>query len=112
MVLPIGIASKASSCGAQNVHAWFSEDSLCAVSALHMLPPSKSHCCLFLQLKTNTRSFFEQVGLDSEQSYSLGVGANGLALFACLCNWFILMPYLGRRTVYVWGLVFLQTFCP
>jgi SP family general alpha glucoside:H+ symporter-like MFS transporter len=48
--------------------------------------------------------FFEQVGLSSKQAYSLGVGANGLALFACLCNWFILMPYVGRRTVYIWGM--------
>jgi SP family general alpha glucoside:H+ symporter-like MFS transporter len=48
--------------------------------------------------------FFEQVGLTSQQAYSLGVGANGLALFACLCNWFILMPYFGRRPVYVWGM--------
>lgn len=48
--------------------------------------------------------FFEQVGLGPEQAYSLGVGANGLALFACLCNWFVLMPYVGRRTVYVWGM--------
>lgn len=48
--------------------------------------------------------FFEQVGLTTEQAYSLGVGANGLAFFGCLCNWFLLMPYFGRRTVYVWGM--------
>ena len=36
--------------------------------------------------------FFQQVGLNTEASYSLGVGANGLALFACFCNWFLLMP--------------------
>lgn len=36
--------------------------------------------------------FFEQVGLSIEAAYSLGVGANGLALFACFCNWFFLMP--------------------
>lgn len=48
--------------------------------------------------------FFEQVGLNSSEAYSLGVGANGLAFFGCLCNWFILMPNFGRRTVYVWGM--------
>ena len=36
--------------------------------------------------------FFQQVGLDTKAAYSLGVGANGLALFACFCNWFLLMP--------------------
>jgi len=51
--------------------------------------------------------FFEQVGLDSKAAYSLGVGANGLALFACLVNWFLLMPYIGRRTLYVWGMGFM-----
>ena len=48
--------------------------------------------------------FFQQVGLDTEAAYSLGVGANGLALFACFCNWFLLMPYFGRRTVYIIGM--------
>jgi SP family general alpha glucoside:H+ symporter-like MFS transporter len=36
--------------------------------------------------------FFQQVGLDTQAAYSLGVGANGLALFACFANWFLLMP--------------------
>ncbi|EXJ57713.1 uncharacterized protein A1O5_12503 [Cladophialophora psammophila CBS 110553] len=48
--------------------------------------------------------FFQQVGLDMKAAYSLGVGANGLALLACFANWFLLMPYFGRRTVYVWGM--------
>ncbi|KEF58742.1 uncharacterized protein A1O9_06668 [Exophiala aquamarina CBS 119918] len=48
--------------------------------------------------------FFQQVGLDTDAAYSLGLGANALALFACFCNWFLLMPYFGRRTVYVWGM--------
>lgn len=36
--------------------------------------------------------FFQQVGLDTDSAYSLGLGANALALFACFCNWFLLMP--------------------
>ena len=48
--------------------------------------------------------FFQQVGISTDNAYSLGVGANALALFACFCNWFLLMPYFGRRTVYVWGM--------
>lgn len=43
--------------------------------------------------------FFQQVGLSLSASYSLGIGATALALVGCLCNWFLLMPYLGRRTV-------------
>ncbi|KEF58498.1 uncharacterized protein A1O9_06424 [Exophiala aquamarina CBS 119918] len=48
--------------------------------------------------------FFQQVGLDADAAYSLGLGGNALALFACFCNWFFLMPHFGRRTVYVWGM--------
>ena len=36
--------------------------------------------------------FFQQVGLNTEAAYSLGVGANALALVACFVNWFALMP--------------------
>ena len=36
--------------------------------------------------------FFQQVGLSTEQAYSLGIGANALALVACFVNWFVLMP--------------------
>lgn len=36
--------------------------------------------------------FFQQVGLNTQASYSLGLGANGMALFACFVNWFFLMP--------------------
>lgn len=36
--------------------------------------------------------FFQQVGLNPEQAYSLGLGANALALVACFVNWFALMP--------------------
>ncbi len=53
--------------------------------------------------------FFQQIGLDTSTAYSLGVGANGLALFACFCNWFLLMPYFGRRTVYVVGMAAMAT---
>lgn len=48
--------------------------------------------------------FFQQVGINTEDAYSLGWGANGLALLACFVNWFLLMPRFGRRTVYVWGM--------
>lgn len=53
--------------------------------------------------------FFQQVGLDADAAYSMGWGANGLALFACFCNWFILMPRFGRRTVYIIGMAAMAT---
>lgn len=36
--------------------------------------------------------FFQQVGLTTSQAYSLGIGANALALTGCFCNWFLLLP--------------------
>lgn len=48
--------------------------------------------------------FFQQVGLDVDAAYSLGWGANALALFACFVNWVVLMPRFGRRTIYIWGM--------
>lgn len=48
--------------------------------------------------------FFQQIGLSTDATYSLGMGANALALVACFCNWFFLMPYFGRRTVYIVGM--------
>lgn len=53
--------------------------------------------------------FFQQVGLNSDEAYSLGLGANALALVACFVNWFVLMPRFGRRTVYVWGMAAMAT---
>lgn len=51
--------------------------------------------------------FFQQVGLNTDQAYDLGIGANALALVGCFVNWFALMPYFGRRTVYLWGMFFM-----
>ena len=49
--------------------------------------------------------FFQQVGLNASDAYSLGWGANALALFACFVNWFVLMPRFGRRPIYVIGML-------
>ena len=48
--------------------------------------------------------FLIQAGLNAENSYSLNVGQNGLSLVGCLIAWWI-MTYVGRRTLYVYGLV-------
>ncbi|KAH7256143.1 general substrate transporter [Fusarium tricinctum] len=52
----------------------------------------------------NSTYFFQQIGLDSTTTYHLNVGGNGMALFATLVSWFCVMPYVGRRTAYLWGM--------
>ena len=53
----------------------------------------------------NSTYFFQQVGLNTRTTYNLSVGGTGMALAATLCSWFLLMPYFGRRTIYLWGMV-------
>lgn len=52
----------------------------------------------------NSSYFFEAVGLGTSTTYSLTLGGTGLALLATFGNWFALMPYFGRRTIYVVGM--------
>ncbi|KAK9323817.1 general substrate transporter [Lipomyces orientalis] len=52
----------------------------------------------------NSTYFFQQVGLTTAQTYKLNVGGTAIALIGTLCNWFLLVPYFGRRTIYVWGM--------
>ncbi|KAJ9635994.1 hypothetical protein H2201_000005 [Coniosporium apollinis] len=52
----------------------------------------------------NSTYFFQQVGLTTSQTYNLNVGGTGLALVGTLISWFCLMPYFGRRTIYLWGM--------
>ncbi|KIX06250.1 uncharacterized protein Z518_04225 [Rhinocladiella mackenziei CBS 650.93] len=49
----------------------------------------------------NASYFFEQVGLAAETTYTLNIMGTGLAFIGTLVNWFYLMPYMGRRTMYV-----------
>ena len=48
--------------------------------------------------------FFEAVGLGTSTTYSPALGGTGLALVGTFVNWFALMPYFGRRTIYVVGM--------
>lgn len=52
----------------------------------------------------NSTYFFQQVGLGTETTYKLNTGGTGLALFGTLIAWFFLMPYLGRRRIYLVGM--------
>ncbi|OJJ43550.1 hypothetical protein ASPZODRAFT_73995 [Penicilliopsis zonata CBS 506.65] len=51
----------------------------------------------------NSTYFFQQVGLGTNQIYDLNVGGNALALFASYLSWLFVLPYFGRRTIYLWS---------
>jgi SP family general alpha glucoside:H+ symporter-like MFS transporter len=51
----------------------------------------------------NTTYFFSSIGLSSSVTYHLNVGGTGMALAATLLSWVFVMPYFGRRTIYLWG---------
>ncbi|KAK9427369.1 general substrate transporter [Lipomyces doorenjongii] len=52
----------------------------------------------------NSTYFFQQIGLSTSETYKLNVGSTSLALVGTLVSWFFLMPYFGRRTIYLWGM--------
>jgi SP family general alpha glucoside:H+ symporter-like MFS transporter len=60
-----------------------------------------------LSFAYNSTYFFQQVGLTTNQTYQLNVGDTALALFGAILNWVIVMPYFGRRTIYLWGCGFM-----
>lgn len=64
----------------------------------------ESSCLTLLTVPDNSSYFFEQLGLPTQTTYSLNLGGTGLALVGTICNWLFLMPYFGRRTIYVWGM--------
>ncbi|KAF8855164.1 maltose permease MAL31 [Acephala macrosclerotiorum] len=53
----------------------------------------------------NSTYFFQQVGLSTSTTYKLNIGGTAMALFGTLVAWFALMPYFGRRTIYLWGML-------
>ncbi|KAK0120541.1 hypothetical protein ONS96_010746 [Cadophora gregata f. sp. sojae] len=52
----------------------------------------------------NSTYFFQQIGLGTKATYRMNVGGTGMALAATLISWFAIMPYVGRRTNYLWGM--------
>ncbi|KAL2113420.1 hypothetical protein VUR80DRAFT_4036 [Thermomyces stellatus] len=52
----------------------------------------------------NSTYFFQQIGLNVDQTYRLNLGGTGMALFATILSWLLVMPYAGRRTTYLCGL--------
>lgn len=51
----------------------------------------------------NATYFYEQIGLPSSTIYNLNIGGYALALGGAFCSWFILMPRVGRRRIYLCG---------
>ncbi|MCJ1291369.1 hypothetical protein MMC34_002912 [Xylographa carneopallida] len=57
-----------------------------------------------LNFAYNSTYFFQQVGLNTTKTYNLNVGGTAMALFGTIISWFCIMPYVGRRTIYIWGM--------
>ncbi|KAJ4507564.1 hypothetical protein HRR83_004144 [Exophiala dermatitidis] len=53
----------------------------------------------------NASYFFEQVGLSPKTTYTLNLAGTGLALAGTVMNWICVMPYVGRRTIYIGGML-------
>lgn len=58
---------------------------------------------MFLAL--NATYFFEQAGVSPSDAYKVGVGANGIAFIGTITG-FICLAYIGRRTLYLYGMIF------
>ncbi|KAK9319363.1 hypothetical protein V1517DRAFT_332860 [Lipomyces orientalis] len=56
-----------------------------------------------IAFSVNIAYFMEQAGLPATTAFDFGLGLVGLGITGTLCYWFI-MPYFGRRTLYVWGM--------
>lgn len=52
--------------------------------------------------------FFELAGLKASSSFNLGVGLLGVGLVGTCLSW-VLISYVGRRTIYNWGFLVLLT---
>jgi len=50
--------------------------------------------------------FYNQTGIDAVRSFDLSLGMYGLGIVGAMISWF-LMPVVGRRTLYLWGLAIL-----
>lgn len=61
-----------------------------------------------LQFAYNSTYFFQQIGLGTAATYNMNVGGTGMALAGTFINWFLLMPYFGRRTIYLSGMATLS----
>ena len=56
----------------------------------------------------NTIYFLEQAGISPTDAFDLGLGQNAMAIVATACSW-ALMSRIGRRTLYMAGLIAMGT---
>lgn len=55
-------------------------------------------------LRVYSTYFYQQAGLPSTQAFNMSLIQYALGMVGVLIAWFML-PYLGRRTLYIWGLI-------
>lgn len=58
-----------------------------------------------LSFASNSTYFYQQIGLSPKESYRLNLGGTGISLCATLFSWFFIMPYVGRRKIYLCGMI-------
>jgi SP family general alpha glucoside:H+ symporter-like MFS transporter len=56
----------------------------------------------------NSTYFFQQVGLTPIQTYRLNIAGTCMALAGTLVSWFALLPYFGRRPIFLYGMISLS----
>ncbi|KAL2214240.1 putative maltose permease [Sarocladium strictum] len=58
-------------------------------------------------LRTYSTYFYQQAGLPSTQAFNMSLIQYALGIVGVFIAWFML-PYFGRRTLYIWGLIGLE----
>ncbi|POS85593.1 hypothetical protein EPUL_002818 [Erysiphe pulchra] len=57
-----------------------------------------------LAFASNATYFFQQIGLETSKSYQINLGASFISVCSLLFGWFGLLPYFGRRKIYMCGM--------
>ncbi|KHJ35829.1 putative maltose permease (major facilitator superfamily) [Erysiphe necator] len=57
----------------------------------------------------NATYFFQQIGLNVTKSYQINLGASFISVCGLLFGWFCLLPYIGRRKIYIFGMGSMST---
>ncbi|KAF2093605.1 sugar transporter [Rhizodiscina lignyota] len=59
-------------------------------------------------LRSYSTYFYQQAGLATDQAFNMSIAGYALGIFGVICSW-ALLPKVGRRTMYLGGLVCLMT---
>ena len=52
--------------------------------------------------------FYQRAGLDENNTFNFNLGQYAMGVVGTVCSWF-LMPHVGRRTIYIYGLIIMLT---